>query len=86
MGGDMGMGPGYASGAMIAPAGAAAVLPEAPYSLWQILSLGGVLVLLLTGGVIAYDVARNIWLPEGTVIGNSVLNFFLDLVGMNKMQ
>ncbi len=84
MGGGMGMAPYGGAGAMIAPG--AVALPEAPYSVWQVVSLGLVALLLTTGGIICYDVARNMWMPEDAVIGNSLLNFFLDLVGMNKMQ
>ena len=73
-------------GGMLVPGGAAigpAVLPEAPYSLYQVLGLGLVTTLLLMGGMVAYNLVQNMWLPENEVIGNSVLTFFLKLVGMN---
>ena len=72
--------------AMMAPAGipaGPAALPEAPYSVWQVLSLGLVTALLMTGGMVAYNLAQNMWMPEDQVIGSSVLNFFLKLTGMN---
>jgi len=84
MGGDFGGA--YAGagmpGQLMVPAGPAA-LPEAPYSVWQVVSLGLVAMLLLTGSMIAYNLAQNMWMPEDQVIGSSVLNFFLDLTGMN---
>jgi hypothetical protein len=83
---DAGMG--YAdAGGMLVPAGAAigpAALPEAPYTVYQVVSLGLVALLLVTGGMVAYNLAQNMWMPEDQVIGNSVLNFFLDMVGMNN--
>ena len=83
---DSGMG--YADpsmGGMLVPGGAAvgpAALPEAPYSVYQVLGLGLVTTLLLTGGMVAYNLAQNMWLPEDQVIGSGVLHFFLRLVGM----
>jgi hypothetical protein len=69
-------------GAMIVP-GAGAVIPEAPYSVWQVISLGLVAFLLLMGSMVAYNLAQNMWMPQDQVIGGSVLNFFLRLTGMN---
>lgn len=82
---DGGMGLGD-TGGMIVTAGAAtgpATLPEAPYSIWQVISLGLVASLLMTGGMVAYNLAQNMWMPEDQIIGSSVLNFFLKLVGMD---
>lgn len=82
-----GMYDGSMSGAaMMAPAGVAAgpaALPEAPYTVWQVISLGLVTSLLMTGGMVAYNLAQNMWMPQDQVIGSSVLNFFLKLTGMN---
>ena len=75
-----------AGGAMAAPAGmhtGPAAPVEAPYSIWQVISLGLVTALLMTGGMVAYNLAQNMWMPADQVIGNSVLNFFLKLTGMN---
>ena len=79
--------PAMAGGAMMVPGAAAmgpAALPEAPYSVYQVISLGLVTTLLLLGGMVAYNLAQNMWMPEDQVIGNSVLNFFLNLTGMNN--
>lgn len=73
-------------GAMVVPEGMAGPtgLPEAPYTVYQVISLGLVTLLLLTGGMVAYNLAQNMWMPEDQVIGSSVLNFFLKLTGMNQ--
>lgn len=63
--------------------GGVAVMPEAPYSIAQIVSLAATALLLTTGGMVAYNVAQNMWMPEDQVIGSSVLNFFLRMSGMN---
>ena len=65
-----------AAGAAMAP-----VIEEAPYSIFQIISLGGVMLLMLTGGMVAYNLAQNLWLPSDQVVGESVLTFFLRMVG-----
>ena len=90
---DDGFGGGYDEGAYndggydpaIAGAGGVIVpeIEEAPYSIAQIISLGGVLLLMLTGGMVAYNLAQNLWLPSDTVVGESVLTFFLRMVGFN---
>ena len=59
----------------------APVIEEAPYSIFQIISLGGVMLLMLTGGMVAYNLAQNLWLPSDQVVGESVLTFFLRMVG-----
>ncbi len=81
---DMGMGAMGAAGITGAnPMAGVGEPPEAPYTMWQILGLGTVSVLLLAGGMVAYDLARNMWMPEDRVISSSVLNFFLQITGMN---
>ena len=58
-------------------------LPEADYSLWNILSLTLALVLVAVGTMIAFDIARNMWQPEGAgSLTNSLLNFVINLVGL----
>ena len=64
--------------------GADGMLEEAPYSIAQIVSLGGILFLMLTGGMVAYNLAQNLWLPSDQVVGDSVLTFFLKMVGADK--
>ena len=83
---DDGFGGGYDDGNYdtgFAPAGvmAAAEIEESPYSVAQIISLGGVLLLMLSGGMVAYNLAQNLWMPADQVVGESVLTFFLELVG-----
>ncbi len=75
-----GMG-GLAPAGMPLPGGAAA-MPEAPYTVWQVVSLGLVTVLLSLGVMLAYDMARNMWMPDDQVLNSGVLKLFLDLVGM----
>ena len=74
-------GGGYAEGVMPAGVGAPAALEEAPYSLAQIISLGGISFLMLMGGMVAYNLAQNLWLPQDQLVGESILKFFLDMVG-----
>lgn len=62
----------------------APALPEAPYTLWQILALALVVVMLGAGAMVAYDLARAINQPESQMIGSgAVLDFFLKMTGMN---
>jgi excisionase family DNA binding protein len=37
------------------------VQPEAPYSIWNVLSLASCALILLFGGMLMYDLIRNIW-------------------------
>ena len=66
-------------GAAVAPAA-----PEAPYSIWQVLSLGLVASLLILGGMIAYDICRNMWMPDDSVISSGILPFFLELFNIGN--
>lgn len=52
---------------------------DAPFSGWQILSLALVMLILVPGGMIAYDVCRNLWMAEGTPISSGVLPMVLEL-------
>lgn len=70
--------PGYAAGAAMAPQ----ALPERPYSIWQVLSLSMATVLMGTGAMVAYNLAQNLWMPQDTVLGSGIVNFFIDLAGM----
>lgn len=73
----------YPDGGMMPAAVGPAALPEAPYTIWQVLSLGLVAFLLVTGGMIAYGLIQNLGLPNDEVVNGSVMNFFLGLVGQN---
>lgn len=78
-----------AGAATLAPVGSAGQamgpvgLPEAPYGLWQILSLAFAASLLVIGSMIGYDICRNMWMPEDQVVNQSVLNIFLSMFGMD---
>lgn len=61
--------------------GTVVMLPEHNYSIWNILSLMLVCILVLIGGMVAMDIARNIWQVDGT-ISDSILSFFIGLSGM----
>ncbi len=52
---------------------------DAPFTLWQVLSLALLMAILLPGGMIAYDLCRNLWMPEGATISTGVLPYILDL-------
>jgi hypothetical protein len=71
-------------GMMMNAAVGPAALPEAPYTIWQVLSLALVAFLLVTGGMIAYGLIQNLGLPNDEVVNGSVMNFFLGLVGQNS--
>jgi hypothetical protein len=52
---------------------------DAPFTLWQVLSLGLLMAVLVPGGMIAYDLCRNLWMPEGTTVSTGVLPWILEL-------
>ena len=52
---------------------AAMALPEAPYSVWNILSLSLCAIILVLGGMMAYDLMRNMWSWDGPFNVNSSL-------------
>ncbi len=83
--GDEGLGDdGLYEDSALAGAGAAvAMVPEVSYSKWQLISLGLVSTLLLAGSLVAYDLARNLWMPDNQTVGRGVLKFFLGLVNMD---
>ena len=78
---DGGFDSGFEPSMAVAGAEMAPVIEEAPYSIFQIISLGGVMLLMLTGSMVAYNLAQNLWLPSDQVVGESVLTFFLRMVG-----
>ena len=63
------------------PGAVGGALPESPYTAWQVASLGLVTMLLGIGGLIAYDLARNLWLPEDQIITGGLLPSILSLFG-----
>lgn len=60
-----------------------APLPEAPYSVAQVLSLSAATLLMALGSMVAYNMAQNLWLPQDSVLGSSVVNFFIDMANWN---
>ena len=63
--------------AMVQPA---AVLPEAPYSWWQISGLAICLVLLMLCGMMMYDLLRNMWSwGEPYAVNSSLMDSILSL-------
>lgn len=52
---------------------------DAPFTLWQVLSLGLLMAILLPGGMIAFDLCRNLWMPEGTTISTGILPWILEI-------
>ncbi len=69
---------GGAAAVAAAPQGAAGIImqqavPEAPYSIWNVLSLFVCILLLCFTGMMMYDVVRQIWSWEGTHAVNSGL-------------
>ena len=73
----------FDAGAMAAGAipGAPGALPETPYTVWQVASLGLVTALLGFGGIVAYDLARNLWLPQDQIITGGLLPSIVSLFG-----
>jgi hypothetical protein len=68
--------PGGAPQAMPRPGmepGPVTSLPEAPYSVWNVLSLAGCTVFLALTGMMVYDLLRNMWSWNGTYAVNSSL-------------
>jgi excisionase family DNA binding protein len=62
--------------------GGGMVLPETPYSVWNVLSLALCVILLSVGGMMTYDLARNMWSWEGTYdVSSSLMDWVLGLLG-----
>ncbi len=55
--------------------------PEAPYSIWNVLSLAAAFAIVTLLTIVTIDLARNMWQPSGVTLSNSVVNFFLRLFG-----
>lgn len=75
---DGGLGMGLAPAGMAGPA----LVPEAPYSIWQVLSLAGVAAILFLGTLVGYGACQNMWMPDDQLVNRSVLNFFLNMAGL----
>ena len=77
----------------MAPAGMAAGQPvyvqvpvqELPYSIWNVISLGGVALLLALVGMLMTDVMLNMWsFSSTTSASTAVMDFFIKTFGMDK--
>jgi len=55
--------------------------PEAPYSIWNVVSLALALASMTLLTIVTVDLARNMWQPEGVTLSNSTVNFFLRAFG-----
>ncbi len=82
---DGGLDMGGALGA--APAGAAVAMsaPEIPYSLFQVLSLLGILLLMCMSGILVTDVVRNMWAwSDSSALTSGFTEALLSAVGAKK--
>lgn len=67
----------------VAPVGAAAMpmgVPEVPYSLPQVLSLLGILLLMSLAGILVTDVVRNMWAWAGSGLNNDLTSGFTEMI------
>jgi hypothetical protein len=56
---------------------------EAPYSVWNVISLGLVAGTLALAGMMMVDVMLNMWVYSGTNgLSSGVMDAFLSMVGM----
>jgi excisionase family DNA binding protein len=57
-------------------------LPEAPYSVWNVLSLALCAILLILGGMMSYDLLRNMWSWNAPYsVNSSLMDWILGLGG-----
>ncbi|MEN6494233.1 MAG: hypothetical protein ABFD16_08075, partial [Thermoguttaceae bacterium] len=68
---------------MLDPALAAQMaLPETPYSVLQVVGLAACTLLLMFGGMMAYDLLRNMWSWNAPyTVNSSLMDWILSLVG-----
>ena len=82
---DQGIDMGAELGGVPASAGVSMGAPEIPYSLPQVLSLLGILLLMCMSGVLVTDVVRNMWAWTGTSdLTSGFTEMVLSAVGMKK--
>jgi len=82
--GDTGLGPvaGPSSASFIPQQ---AVVPEAPYSIWNVLSLGVCVLLLTMTGMMMYDLVRNMWSwQESYALNSSLMDALTEAVPIFK--
>ena len=62
--------------------GYAAALPEAPYSIWNVVSLASCVIFLMLTGMMLFDLLRNMWSWSGPYdINSSLMEMILGLFG-----
>ncbi len=82
---ETGIGMGAELGGAPVSAGVTMGAPEIPYSLPQVLSLLGILLLMCMSGVLVTDVVRNMWAWSGTSdLTSGFTEMVLSAVGMKK--
>ncbi len=62
-----------------APATTVAATPEVAYSALQVLALAACALIMLLGGIIAFEIARNMWMPDDQVLRTGLLQMLMDL-------
>jgi hypothetical protein len=76
-----------AGGAMMEPgmmqAGPAGP-PESPYTLLNVLALGGAALILFLGSILTFDMCRNLWMGDGQVVSSGFLDFVITSLGMKN--
>lgn len=61
---------------------APAQMPEAPYGVWNIVSLAIAALLMVMGSMIAFEACQNMWMPDEAISSRGLLSFFLRIAGM----
>jgi hypothetical protein len=57
---------------------------ETPYSVWNVLFLGGVAGMLALGGMMMVDVMLNMWNFSGTgSLSTGIMDAFISMFGMS---
>ena len=76
----------YESSPMVQPAaqGGYAPLPEAPYSIWNIIALLSIFVVLGLTGMLMMDLVRNMWSwGEPFTASTPIMDMMIKLAGLN---
>jgi len=82
---------GYDDGALIAPGMDAGMQgsvpagpPEAPYTLLNVLALALCAFILGMATLLTFDMCRNMWIGDGSVVSSGPLNFLIESLGMKN--
>jgi Helix-turn-helix domain len=82
----IGVEPGFAgpaAGVVAAPSYVQVAAAEAPYSVWNVISLGVVAGTLALAGMMMVDIMLNMWVYSGTNgLSSGIMDAFLSMVGM----